>query len=329
MHIPRDPFTEGMQEFFPEFNVDADLLGIADKTPVEAQLFYEDFGFMEHQETREPVRKLSEYQRNIWNQGYKYKYRLTVKSQKVGISTTTLMEDFQRALLPLDNKWSCRGKEILIIAQSIKHANEHLRTLRTMIMNSNKYKRFLVTKMSEVVLKDEITKVSVMYIKNPSNPRKPTRIIALGPKESGIWSWKEVKHIHMSDVAAINAIDDSGSFGAAMSRLANTRGSIHIETPPRGQRGKIWELFKSFAPGNTAQTEAQKAAAFHVEMIKAYQAVEAGIISQEFLDGERERNPVLYSQLYECEFMNPYASWYEEHMIKYAKERGDVTDYVD
>ena len=38
----------------------------------------------------------------------------------------------------------------------------------------------------------------------------------------------------MSDVAVQLAKDDSGFFGAVFSRLANTNGSMLIETPPRG-----------------------------------------------------------------------------------------------
>lgn len=288
--------------------------------PTDPQEFYHDFGLIAHPLTGQLVKDLTEYQYKIWNQAYQYRYRLTVKSQKVGISTSVLMEDFQRAILPLSNPWSCRGKEILIIAQTLSHAREHLRTLRDMILQS-KYYDFLITKYSDVVLRTEVTKAGVIYVKNPENLRKPTRIIGLGPREAGIWSWKDVKHIHMSDVAAINQIDDSGSFGAAMSRLMNTSGSMHIETPPRGQRGKVWELYKMFAPDSGIElTESQKAAAFHVETIKADQAVQAGVMTKQDLQDMKERNPILYGQLFECEFMNPYTSWYEESMIKYNKD---------
>jgi hypothetical protein len=312
----KNALGKALQRFFPECAIDKRLIEISNNTQLDAQSFYEDFGFMEHQKTRQLVKHLTKYQKMIWNQAYKYKYRLTVKSQKVGLTTTTLMEDFQLCILPPENKWSCMGKEILVIAQTLNHAKEHLRTLRRMILQSSRYRDFLITTPTEIVLKDETTKVSVLYIKNPYNPLKPTRIIGLGPKESGIWSWKEVKHIHMSDVAAINQIDDSGSFGAAMSRLANTAGSIHIETPPRGQRGKVWELYKTFAGKDISKDEG----VFHVEEIKVEHAVKAGVISREFLDGEKSRNPRLYNQLYECEFMNPYTSWYTEDMFKYSKE---------
>jgi len=224
------------------------------------------------------------------------------------------MEDFQRALLPTSHPQSCRGKEILIIAQTFDMAKEHLYSLRKIIMNSKNFRKFLITNPDNFLLKTETTKASILYIANPENPNKPTRIIARGPRASSIWSWKEVKHIHMSDVAATNQIDDSHLFGVAFSRLANTNGSMLIETPPMGQRGTVWEIYKQSTLEGDENYEAAK---FHVRKISANEAVSTGVISHEFLDQEKERRGVLFGQLYECEFMNPYTSWYTEDMIQY------------
>jgi hypothetical protein len=273
--------------------------------PSDPQKFYQDFGYLLHPKTNEPITKLTPYQYNIWKDGQIYKYRLTIKSQKVGLTTSSLLEDFQKSIT------TCRGKEILIIAQSIQHAKEHLYTLRKLIISSKKYSSFLINKPNELLFRDEVTKVTVLYIKNPDNPYKPTRIIALGPKEGSAWSWKEVKHIHMSDIAASNQIDDSGLFGAVFSRLANTDGTIHIETPPRGQRGKIWEIY------STSKLNDDDSQQFHVTEVPVSEAVKEGIITQEFLEGELKRQPLLYNQYYECEFLNPYNTWYDESLFQY------------
>ena len=203
--------------------------------PLDPQEFYQDFGYLLHPKTGEPVSNLTNYQYQIWNDKYHSKYRLVLKSQKVGITTSTLLEDFQ------DSITRFRGHDILIIAQSQNHANEHLRTLKNLILNSEKYRQFLITNPSELLLKEEKSKASVAYLKNPDNPLKPSRIIALGASEGGVWSWKNVSKIHMSDIAATNLVDDSGLFAAAFSRLANTDGSLIIETPPRGARGRVYE----------------------------------------------------------------------------------------
>ncbi|MDR4510266.1 MAG: hypothetical protein MRJ93_01010 [Nitrososphaeraceae archaeon] len=64
--------------------------------PSNPQAFYTDFGYLLHPKTREPVQELTPYQYQIWNDS-KTKYRLVVKSQKVGLSTSALLEDFQKA----------------------------------------------------------------------------------------------------------------------------------------------------------------------------------------------------------------------------------------
>jgi len=184
------------------------------KIPLDPQKFYEDFGLLVHPRTNEPVRKLTPYQYQIWKDGFSHKYRLVIKSQKVGVTTSCLMEDFQKALT------TCKGKEILIIGQTKDHAKEHLYTLRKMIQSSVKYRSYLIDKPTEFLLTDEVTKVMRLYIHNPDNPARPTRIMALGPRAGSIWSWKNVAHIHLSDIAAATSIDHSELFGAAFSRLA-------------------------------------------------------------------------------------------------------------
>lgn len=60
------------------------------KIPEDPQLFYQDFGYLLHPKTGEPVQQLTDYQYKIWNDKYHSKYRLVLKSQKVGITTSVL-----------------------------------------------------------------------------------------------------------------------------------------------------------------------------------------------------------------------------------------------
>ena len=53
-----------------------------------------------------------------------------------------------------------------------------------------------------------------------------------------------VAHIHMSDIAASSRIDDAEVFGAAFSRLANTNGTMLIESPLRMPSGMIYKIFE-------------------------------------------------------------------------------------
>ena len=293
---------------------------------VKGNDFYHQFGLLEHPSTRLPVKNLTSYQSDTWDDGYRHKYRLRVKSQKTGMTTSSLIEDFQRCVIPTKghelSEWSCMGREVLLIAQKFEMAKEHLSTLYQMLTESS-FANYIIDKPIQFTARKgkESTKANMLYLQNPENPKRPTRIIALGPRASGVWSWKNVKHIHMSDVAAVDQVDDSQLFGAAFSRLANTRGSMLIESPPRGQRGKVWEIYQqSELQGDEAHEEAK----FDVKKIYASQAVDAGLIDQAFLDQERVRMGALYGMFYECEFLNPFTSWYTKEMVNYDNS----PDYV-
>lgn len=266
----------------------------ADQIPRDPQKFYEDFGFIIHPRTGQPAPRLTPYQYEFWKSGLYHKYRLAVKSQKIGLSTSILLEVFQHAIT------DCKGFELLVIAQSVQHAREHLYTLREMILNSQKYSPFLQTTPTDLLKQDEVSKVTMLYIKNPDNEMRPTRIIGLGGSEASVWSWKRVKFIHLSDIAVIKLKDYSGLISASMSRLANSDGSMIIETPPRGPQGKIYEIYnRSRQPTNQEDPEGQ----FKVFTIPAREAVASGLISQEFLDRQRIELGAQYAQYYEAEFI--------------------------
>ncbi len=289
--------------------------------PEDPQKFYEDVGLIPHPTRRnldgspELVKNLAGYQTQIWSDGFKYKYRLTIKSQKIGISTSSLMEDFQYAILPRDNPLSCRGFEILIIGQTFHKAKEHLRDLKHWVLRSSKYKDFIITKPETSESKDEQSKVTELYIRNPDDPSNPTRIIALGMlSEASIWSWKKVKFIHMSDVAATELIDDAPLFAASLSRLANTAGRLHIETPPHGQRGKVWEIYQRSKIGSD---KLSPESVFKINEIPAREAVQAGVITQEFLDEQKIEQGILYSQMFECDFLSSSNTYYRPELFQY------------
>ena len=117
----------------------------------------------------------------------------------------------------------------------------------------------------------------------------------------------------MSDIATTNLVDDSGLFAAAFSRLANTDGSLIIETPPRGARGRVFEIFEQIQKN---QSE------FSLHIVKADQAVQAGLISAEFLNAERQRLGPLYPQYYEAEFLEGIGNLFSHVSIDKAIEAG-------
>jgi len=299
---------------------------IFQKIPTRPNDFYHKLGLLMHPATGEPVKDLTAYQIESLMDNFRYKYNLVIKSQKIGQTTSDLMGDFWLSIIPTTghkySEWSTMGYDTLLIAQSYPHAKEHLRTLYEMIIQSEEYRDFLVEKPSEEMIKTDRTKANIMIIRNPENPARPSRLIALGPNASGIWSWKRVKRIRMSDVAAVDQIDDRQMFAAAFSRLANTNGSFKIETPPRGEQGTVFKLYKD---SKLEGSEAFEAAKFNVREYPATMAVQAGLMSQDFLDGERERLGVLYGMLYECRFLNPATTWYPSEIFNYDNDPNYVT----
>jgi hypothetical protein len=97
------------------------------------------------------------------------------------------------------------------------------------------YKKYLIEKPSKDIMLEEKSKVSVAYIINPYNPKRPSRIIGIGSSINKAYSWKRINRIHMSDVSLIAGTDQKSFFGALYSRLANTHGVVKIESIPNGR----------------------------------------------------------------------------------------------
>ena len=227
---------------------------------------------------------------------------MAVKSQKVGLTTTTLMEDFQD-VLTFGN-----GKDLLIIAQSDRQALEHINTLKRLIASSPKYRKYLITRSKELFFKEEKTKMGTIYLKNPINAFRPSRIIGLPFSEGAIWSWKTVFKVHLSDPAAADVIDDSGIWAAAESRVANTNGPIVIEGPPRGPKGVFYEYYERYKDNHDPN--------FYVQIITAAQGVKAGLMTDAFLEDQRVKLGPLYYQYYGASFLANVGNVFTEEQLR-------------
>jgi hypothetical protein len=318
--------------------------------PLDPQKFYECMGLIEHPLTHKPVKHLTDYQTDVWRRMQQYKYNLIIKSQKIGLSTSVLMADFQFAILPSGNPLSCRGHEILIIGQSIALARDHLYTLRKMILESKLYRDFLIDRPTEVVMRDQVSKVTMLYVHNPTNPFRPTRIIGLGAKEGAVWSWKQVKHVHISDIAAANT-DYTGTISAALTRLANTNGTMIIESPPRGPQGKLYEIYtKSLEEQRrkktkeaTGESRQEGEGQFQIKRI-SYRAALAScsacqkqnikeehddpVMSKAQLEGYKKMFGSEFPAYFEAQFITLGGNVFELEHIERAEVLGDRVDYT-
>jgi len=275
--------------------------------PTTSREFYQDFGPIRHQATNEIIDDLAPYQHEIYDCP-----ALTVlvdKCQKSGVTTWELAHDFQETIV------NGRGKDCLVVGQTQQHAYEHIYTLKRMIADSEKYRKYMITNSRELFFREEQTKMSVIYLKNPDNPFRPSRIIGLPFRQQALWSWKNVFRVHISDPAIAPILNDAGVFAAAKGRLANTNGRMLIEGPPNGPNGKFYEWYEQYKDNSDP--------AFQVFTVIDEDAIEADVISREFLEQQKRELGPLYPQYYQGSFLLGVGNLFTDAMIQVCLELGE------
>lgn len=313
----------GIEQALDNFDMGA-LVPLPASIPLEPAAFYKDFGYLQHPRLKQPVRELAPYQLKVWKALQESRRVIVVKTHKCGLSTSQMLADFQLSILPSSNPLSSRGYDTLLISQTKDIAKELLRTLRRMILRSKKYSAFLIDRPSEIdeygsgqvsyqkIMRDEQTKTSVIYLRNPEDETRPSRIIALGADNPGsIESWPNIHHLHISDITATIG-DYTQSLNVAITRLANTGGTVVIESIPDFLGSPLNKMFDN--PGD-----------FVPITITADEALEAGVIDPAHLASERVRLGPLYEQLYGAKFTTSGSTWYDESLFQYDEAQTEVT----
>ncbi|AFU58300.1 hypothetical protein Ngar_c13620 [Candidatus Nitrososphaera gargensis Ga9.2] len=303
-----------------------------DQVPLDPEQFYNSFGHLQHPRTKKPVKELAPYQIKVWKAMLEQRRVLVVKTHKCGLSTSQLMADFQLAVLPSSHPLSTRGYDTLLVSQTKDIAKELLRTLRRMILHSKKYSKYLIDRPTEIeefgsghisyqkIMRDEQTKTSVIYIRNPEDETRPSRIIALGADNPGsIESWPNIHHIHISDITATIG-DYSDSLNVAITRLANTGGTMVIESIPDFAGSTLHQLYEKYQARQSRLAIGQDFATFE---ITADEAVAAGVMTPEHLASERERLGPLFPRYYGAKFLSSGNAWYDESLIQYFEDDDD------
>lgn len=317
-----DKITQGIyEELIEEYRL-SPLRNIKIPDMDHPQEFYDDFGHFPHPYKRDSrgfpteVEKLAEYQIKAWGE----KDVIVVKSNKVGLTTTFSLETFQSRLMPKH-----AGFDALLVAQTQKMANEHLLNLKKMVRMSDKYAQFVIERPDYELFKEEKSKLASMYIRNPFNPLRPSRIIALGGSEASAYSWKNVDWIHMSDVSQLQSNDQRLFFGALFSRLANTNGIAKIETIPGAREGEVWRLWQvankehpeTDPTEQLAEDTTDVSSVFEPMKITYMDGIKEGIISPEYIDRMRRiLDEFTFRQLFMAEFVEVENQWYKEAWLK-------------
>jgi hypothetical protein len=104
--------------------------------------------------------------------------------------------------------------------------------------------------------------------------------------------------------------------------LANTSGTMLIETPPRGPRGKVFEIYQQSLLEDKIHPEQdapqQEEGRFKIFHVTAQDAVQAGLITQQFLNEEKSRLGALYPQYYESQFIAVSGNLYHQASVDKA-----------
>lgn len=297
-------------ELEKEFKSDIPYFIEKEKIPEDPQEFYKDFGYLEHPRTMQPIEHLTPYQYKIWNS--KAKTVIVVKPQKTGVTTSVLLQDFQTAIT------KGKGRDILIIAQTMGHAIEHINTLKRLILNSQKYRKYLITTSKEMYFREEKTKLGAVYLKNPDNPFRPSRIIAVPFSAHGVWSWKNVYRIHMSDTASTEVLDDKQVYDAAGTRFASTEGFWIIESPPHGTKNYYFELYEKYKFNTDPAVE--------VITVDIEEAIYHKVISRSFIESEKNRLGHIWYSYYGSSFLETEGNFFSIQSIDAAIEKGKYYD---
>jgi hypothetical protein len=77
-----------------------------------------------------------------------------------------------------------------------------------------------------------------------------------------------------------------------------------VESPPRGPKGTLYQIYTQSKLRQGITDEEAPESQFKVFEVTAREAVSAGLISQEFLDGEKQRLGSLYRMYYEASFVS-------------------------
>ncbi|WP_337863826.1 hypothetical protein [Nitrososphaera sp.] len=299
--------------------------------PTEPEAFYRDFGPLRHPATRKPVLQLAPYQYDTWRKFLKHRRLLEVKSHRVGESSKWMLVDFHLAVLPSSNPLSTRGYDTMLLGPTKQQAIEILRDFRRRVLESRKYSPFIMDRPEEIdllndsissgaVLRDEKSKTAALYIKNPESPLRPSRIIALGADNPGLLEgWPNFKHIHVTDITAARR-DYKEALEIALTRIANTDGTAVIETIPGKPYGQVYEWAQRYR--GIPESELKKGDFCYVE-VTAEQAVAAGVMPGDFLEGERRRLTTAdFNGLYGASFTSTTGNVFSSQAIERAIELG-------
>jgi hypothetical protein len=291
--------------------------------PPNLQTFYEELGkpFF-HSLTKEPIDKLAPLQMKLWKDHFKHNKLLILKSQKIGISSICILITLWHALK------DCRGMELIINAQSDEQAKTHAHDLRQMLQGSEKYRDYLIQKNFTALglLRDEVTKIHTIWIHNPDNLKRPTKIIIVGMSPGALLSHKRVGFIWSSDMTISDHTPEQLNrvWAALLSRVANSQGPVLVECPARAPSGPVYDEYTRFMRIKDKKEKPSKYS-FYVEIFGYELGIRDGFFTREFIESEKLRLGVLFGTFYNADFFASGSTWYKkEHLENISSDATEL-----
>ena len=302
--------------------------------PNNASEFYAEIGQFINQKTKEVVTELAPHQIEIWNDRWLSQKRAYPKSQKIAVSTLLLMEDMHIAMT------DARGQEVIIVAQSIPKAQQHLDDLEDMFRGSKRYRSYMIEKRmfderDDIKRRDQ-SAIGRLVVRNPDNPIMPTYIYACTiTRPSSLISFKRVKHIHASDITLAEMSEElmKKAWGGLTSRLANTEGTIVFEGPLRGPHGPLYDILLPLYQKQEVAEELPERVALYTDsgyLVRRYTyrvGIESGMMTEKWINQARLELGPLFAMFYEAVAYSSDKMWFDK---KHIQKTSDIaTDLIN
>ncbi|MBI3639691.1 MAG: hypothetical protein HY223_05180 [Thaumarchaeota archaeon] len=318
---------------YPEMSKEVDseelsqALNLPTNVPDDLQTFYDELEkpFF-HSLTKEQIVKLAPLQLSLWKDHFQHNKLLVLKSQKIGISSVCILITLWHALR------DCRGMELIINAQSDEQAKTHAHDLRQILLGSAKYRDYLIQSNFTALglLKDEVTKVRTIWIHNPDNLKRPTKIIIVGMSPGALLSHKKVAFEWSSDITISDRTPEQQNrvWAALLSRVANSQGPVIVECPARAPSGPVYDEYDRFQKNlddKTKKSKIRKKHAFHVEIYGYELGLRDKFFTKDFIEAEKIRLGPLFGTFYNADFFASGSTWYKrEHFENETQEASDI-----
>ena len=251
-------------------------------------------------------------------------------SNKLAKTKGELIRDIQTRLWP-----EHAGFDMLLVGQNQLMADEHLLNAKKWMLSSPNLRSFLITRPeNRFRLREEKSKMKMMYIENPYEPENPSRIISIGFAESLAYSWEKIDRIHVSDPGQNSRKNQISFFSGLFSRLSNTEGDIKIEGVASQRKGYWWDLCRKLFPehindeyedqedildpdrGRELEMEEFQtmATSFDKMFLTADDGLKVGIITKEWLAYAKG--------------IMPYEEYLRIYYCKFTKQEGTIFDSI-